>query len=164
MRAGVESRSRVSQRTANCSKKVGGPLGFLFDNHRGRCIEILWAVAALLIALTGLGLGAAQDAAGQGRTRTGNEMLPACRAFLEGPRLNEHATTEEALRAGFCAGYVAGIIEESTEACVPAISSREAVHTVVEFLETHSEQLNDDFEELVEDALRATWPCPAQQP
>jgi hypothetical protein len=30
---------------------------------------------------------------------------------------------------------------------------------VVEYLETHSEQLNDDFEDLVEGALQASWPC-----
>jgi hypothetical protein len=30
-------------------------------------------------------------------------------------------------RAGFCAGYVSGILAESTDACVPPVSAREAV-------------------------------------
>ena len=90
------------------------------------------------------------EASAQGHTRTGNEMLPVCRAFLEGPGLFEHATAEQALRAGFCGGYIAGILSESTEACVPPVSTRDAVRTVVEYLETHSEQLNNDFDDLVE--------------
>src|SRR6266498_344771 len=110
-----------------------------------------WPVAALLIRLIGLAVVGAgtHEAAAQGHTRTGNEMLPACRAFLEGSKLFEHATAEQAVRAGFCAGYVTGILEESTDACVPAVSAREAVLTVVE--------------DLVERALIATWPCPQRQ-
>jgi len=75
----------------------------------------------------------------------------------------EHATAEQALRAGFCAGYVSGILAESTDACVPPVSAREAVRTVVEYLEAHSEQLDDEFEDLVERALLATWPCPPEE-
>ena len=128
---------------------------------RGRRMKT-WPVAALLIRLIGLAVVGAgtHEAAAQGHTRTGNEMLPACRAFLEGPKLFEHATAEQAVRAGFCAGYVTGILEESTDACVPPVSAREVVLTVVEYLDTHPEQLNEDFEDLVERALIATWPCP----
>jgi hypothetical protein len=49
------------------------------------------------------------------------------------------------------------------DACVPPVSAREAVRTVVEYLEAHSEQLDDEFEDLVERALLATWPCPPEQ-
>jgi hypothetical protein len=48
---------------------------------------------------------------------------------------------------------------EETEACVPPAPAREAVRTVVEYLETHSNQLNEAFDDLVEHALTATWPC-----
>jgi hypothetical protein len=114
------------------------------------------AIAALLsaLALTGAYM---RDATAQGATPTGTEMLPACRAFLEGP--GPHATQEQTLQAGFCAGYVLGIMAEETEACVPTVPAREAVRTVVEYLETHSDQLNEAFDDLVEHALIATWPC-----
>jgi hypothetical protein len=35
--------------------------------------------------LSGLALAGLREAAAQGDTRTGTEMLPHCRAFLEGP-------------------------------------------------------------------------------
>ena len=125
-------------------------------------MQTLPAAAALVIGLAVVGADT-HEASAQGHNSTGNEMLPLCRAFLEGPGLLEHATAEQALRAGFCAGYVSGILAESTEACVPPVSAREAVRTVVEYLEAHSEQLDDDFEDLVERALLATWPCPPGQ-
>src|SRR6266540_5030739 len=123
-------------------------------------MQTLPAAAALVIGLAVVGADT-HEASAQGHNSTGNEMLPLCRAFLEGPGLLEHATPEQALRAGFCAGYVTGILEESTDACVPPVSAREVVLTVVEYLDTHPEQLNDDFEDLVERALLATWPCPS---
>src|SRR5713101_1917408 len=123
-------------------------------------MKTLPAVAALALAVVGADT---HEASAQGHASTGNEMLPTCRAFLEGPGLLEHATAEQALRAGFCAGYVSGILAESTDACVPPVSAREAVRTVVEYLEAHSEQLDDEFEDLVERALLATWPCPPEE-
>jgi hypothetical protein len=118
-----------------------------------------WPAIAALIS--GLALAGSQmrEAAAQGDTRTGIEMLPNCRAFLEGPGLLERATQEQILRAGFCAGFVLGIMPEETEACVPPVPAREAVRTVVDYLDAHSDQLNDAFDDLVERALTATWPC-----
>jgi len=56
-------------------------------------------VSALTALLIGLAVvGADTDKASTQGTRTGNEMLPACRTFLEGPGLVEHATVEQALR------------------------------------------------------------------
>jgi hypothetical protein len=109
--------------------------------------------------LSGLALAGLREAAAQGDTRTGTEMLPHCRAFLEGPASFEHATPEQTLRAGFCAGYVLGIMAEETEACVPPVPARGSVRTIVDYLETHSDELNQAFDGLVERALTATWPC-----
>ena len=125
-------------------------------------MKTLPAVAAMVVGLAVVGADT-HEASAQGHASTGNEMLPTCRAFLEGPGLLGHATPEQALRAGFCAGYVSGILAESTDACVPPVSATEAVRTVVEYLEAHSEQLDDEFEDLVERALLATWPCPPEQ-
>ena len=115
-------------------------------------------VLALLGILAAAG-AEMREASAQRDTRTGTEMLPYCRAFLEGPEVLKNATQEQNLRAGFCAGYVLGILTEETEACVPPINAREALRVVVEYLDTHSDQLNDPFENLVERALTATWPC-----
>jgi hypothetical protein len=51
---------------------------------------------------------------------------------LEGPGLFEHGTRELTLRAGFCAGYVLGIMAEETEACVPPVPAKEAVQHALE--------------------------------
>jgi Rap1a immunity proteins len=115
----------------------------------------------ILTLLTVLALAEAgtYEVTAQANTRTGTEMLPHCRAFLQGPALFEHAPHEQTLRAGFCAGYVLGIMAEETDACVPPVPAREAVRTVVEYLETHSDELDMPFDDLVERALIATWPC-----
>jgi hypothetical protein len=114
-------------------------------------MQTLPAVAALVIGLAIVGADT-HEVSAQGHASTGNEMLPLCRAFLEGPGLLEHATAEQALRAGFCAGCVRNTRRIDR-----------AVRTVVEYLEAHSEQLDDEFEDLVERALLATWPCPPEQ-
>jgi hypothetical protein len=115
-------------------------------------------ILALLgvLALVGAGM---HEATAQADKGTGTEMLAACRAFLEGSKLLERANQEQTLRARFCAGYVLGIIAEETEACVSALPVREAVRAVVEYLETHSDDLDKPFDDLVERALISTWPC-----
>ena len=107
-------------------------------------------IAALLAILGAVGADMRETSA-QKDTRTGAEMLPSCRAFLQGP---------EALKnAGFCAGYIIGILTEETEACVPPIKGSDAVRSVIEYIEAHSDQLNEAFDDLVERALVAIWPC-----
>jgi Rap1a immunity proteins len=120
--------------------------------------ELLQTGVALLIGLTVV--ANTQETAWQQGGRTGKEMLPICRAFLEGPKLAEHATAGQALQAGFCAGYIVGRIDESTDACVPPVSGIEAVEKIVNFLEAHPEELDQDFEELVGRAFPSIWPCP----
>ena len=115
-------------------------------------------ILALLRLLALIGVSTHQAIA-QGDVRTGTEMLAACRAFLEGPKLLERSTQELTLRAGFCAGYVSGIMAEETEACVPPVTASEAVRKVVEYLETHSDELDKPFDDVVARALIATWPC-----
>jgi Rap1a immunity proteins len=39
------------------------------------------------------------------------------------------------------------------------VPAREAVRTVVDYLEAHPDQLNQAFDDLVERALTDTWPC-----
>jgi Rap1a immunity proteins len=119
--------------------------------------ELSATSVALLIGLTFV--ADPQETAAQQGGRTGKEMLPICRAFLEGPKLVEHATAEQALQAGFCAGFIAGMIDETTDACVPPVSGIEAVQKIVNFLEAHPEELDSDFEELVARALPSIWPC-----
>jgi hypothetical protein len=112
-----------------------------------------------ILALLALAGASTHHAAAQSDVRTGTQMLAACRAFLEGPKLLERANQELILRAGFCAGYVSGIMAEETEACVPSISAIEAVRKVVDYLETHSDELDKPFDDVVERAMIATWPC-----
>jgi hypothetical protein len=120
---------------------------------RWYCKGILAVLGALALA------GANTPRAAQRDSRTGTDMLASCRAFLEGPKLLEHGTQELTFRAGFCAGYVVGIMAEETEACVPPVSAKEAVGKVVDYLETHSDELDMPFDDLVERALISTWPC-----
>ena len=113
----------------------------------------VWLIAALLIGLAAVRAEAQKDSI------TGAAMLSACRAFLEGPEALKSATQQENLRAGFCAGYVLAMVTEETEACVPPISGKDAVAKVVEYLETHPDELDDAFEEIIERAFIASWPC-----
>ena len=115
-------------------------------------------IAALLAILGAVGADMRETSA-QKDTRTGTEMLPSCRAFLEGPEALKNATQEENLRAGFCAGYIIGMLTEETEACVPPIKGSDAVRSVIEYIEAHSDHLNEAFDDLVERALIAIWPC-----
>jgi len=116
------------------------------------------SIVALLCLLAFAG-AITREAIAQGDIRTGTEMLAACRAFLEVPKLLERATQELTLRAGFCAGYVSGIMAEETEACIPPVTATEAVRVIVDYLEKHSDELDKPFDVLVERALIATWPC-----
>jgi hypothetical protein len=144
----------MTQPNATQRHPRGRGAGVLSSRMRRLPQGIMALIGAL--ALAGADI---HEAVAQGVTPTGTEMLPACRAFLEGPGSFEHSTQEQTLRAGFCAGYVLGVMAEETEACVPPVSAREAVRTVVDYLDAHSEQLNEAFDDLVERALTATWPC-----
>jgi hypothetical protein len=121
---------------------------------------VRWSSEGILAVLGVLALAGANTlGAAQKDSRTGTDMLTGCRAFLEGPKLLELGTQELTLRAGFCAGYVVGIMAEETEACVPPVSAKEVVGKVVDYLETHSDELDMPFDDLVERALISTWPC-----
>jgi hypothetical protein len=115
-------------------------------------------IAALLTGLVALGADM-REVSAQKEAITGAGMVSACRAFLEGPEALKNATKEENLRAGFCAGYVVAMLTEETEACVPPMTGKDAVAKVVEYLEAHPDELNDGFEDIVDRAFIANWPC-----
>src|SRR5437763_8768144 len=82
---------------------------------------------------------------------------PPC--VLGRPRGSQERNPRGNLRPGFCAGYIIGMLTEETEACVPPIKGSDAVRSVIEYIEAHSDQLNEAFDDLVERALIAIWPC-----
>src|SRR5436305_6546941 len=66
----------------------------------GRSRMNFWRIAALLGIILGAVGADMRETSAQKDTRTGTEMLPSCRAFLEGPEALKNATQEENLRAG----------------------------------------------------------------
>jgi hypothetical protein len=117
----------------------------------------------ILIALAGIA-AMVSPAGAQQRTKSGNDMIEACRMFASGTA----STPDNALQAGTCLGeidalnWLAPVMEgESVRACVPTIATQQQMaKVVVDYLVQNADRLREPFQGLALEALADTWPCP----
>jgi Rap1a immunity proteins len=98
---------------------------------------------------------------------TGEQMLQPCTHALLGSGDN----SLDWMPMGFCIGVISGIartaphLDPGSQFCVPAEATRDVqLATVVHYLESHTERLQEDFVVLAFQALQKTWPCPEAPP
>ena len=82
-----------------------------------------------------------------------NSVMPGCRAFIA-------QTNEDMLGQGYCAGLVDGLVYADRDLCLPAGATVErAIKLIVQYIDAHSGQANENFRRLALEALRQSWPC-----
>ena len=112
--------------------------------------------------------------------RSGNHMLPLCKAWLgmisnDVTRIQNELATGNAspggipahfMQVGMCAGEVAGIADilngsdQIPAACIPkGVTREQVVRVVVTTLEQAPGQLNEDFAASAAAAIVIAWPC-----
>jgi hypothetical protein len=107
-------------------------------------------IGILSVIMSGLAV-AEQD------TESANFWLPFCRQVITG-----HLPQGDAFNDGACAGTIAGLMYtgRSVGVCAPEGATREqALRVVVQYLDQRPARTNENFEDLVVEAMRAAWPC-----
>jgi hypothetical protein len=113
-----------------------------------RCLRGIVLIAALVLDC---GAAFAED------TTSANYVMAGCRAFLL-PKI-PHDTNLN-LIAGVCAGIVSGINYAAADVCPPiGVTSVQSVHIVVNYIDGRPARLNENFNAIALEALRAAWPC-----
>jgi hypothetical protein len=80
-----------------------------------------------------------------------NEMLPGCRAYVNGA--TDSQQTEP------CVGVVNGEIYDPV-ACKPeGVTADQIIRVVVQYMDSRPARLNEDFYDFMLEAVRKTWPC-----
>jgi hypothetical protein len=96
------------------------------------------------------------------RLVTGEEMVQPCTQAL----LGDSADSLDFMPMAFCIGVISGIVwaaprlETGSQFCIPPDTTRdEQLTKVVQYMEAHTERLQEDFLILAFQALRQSWPC-----
>jgi hypothetical protein len=91
-------------------------------------------------------------------TRSAGFMLPHCKAGLD-------PATRDAVGGG-CLGivgtlsFVSHVLDQGLQFCQPStISPEQMLGTVIDFVETHPERMQEDFRLLALTAMHDAWPC-----
>jgi len=104
---------------------------------------------ALIAAMSGFAY--AEDA------NSANYIMPGCRLYLQ-PSLP--ANGMDGIDAGRCSGLVSGLFYAAIDVCNPAgVTTEQLVRVVVQYIDNRPARLNESFNLLAVEALRAAWPC-----
>ena len=116
----------------------------------------LLALAPVLLAATAPSQPAAEPPQPTAKTSTAEWVMVGCRALVANDSKDE-------FRQGVCVGEVAGIAagaEIAKQACVPdGASNQQLVTVVMQFIDAHSQRLQEPFSVLALEALGIVWPC-----
>ncbi len=90
-------------------------------------------------------------------------IMPGCRDAASLITFSHTGESEEDVsRMSFCMGVVVGLsfIGQPYGICVPpGTTSQQATRVVVQYIDGQPARMNEDFNSLAVEALRATWPC-----
>jgi len=127
------------------------------------------------IAVVGLVLllGGASAQAWREDQHDGNRLLAMCRDYLRFDEAGGRATAQGNYNAGYCQGFVVGLIEMHEGArstgpqplrpffCLPPgeVTWNQTVRVYVRYLETHPARLHLDQRDLLIEALSDAFPC-----
>jgi len=113
-----------------------------------RCLRSIALITAIIL---NCGVAFAED------TTSANYVMAGCRAFLL-PKIPHDYNLS--LIAGVCAGIVSGINYAAADVCPPkGVTSVQSVRIVVNYIDGRPARLNENFNALALEALRAAWPC-----
>jgi hypothetical protein len=108
---------------------------------------IVTSTGVLLLVLLFVSDGRAMDAGA-----SANRVMIGCR----------HAIAEdgqEAVTQGFCLGSISGVWDFAGVCSPHGALLGQAVRIVVQYIDSRPTRLNEPFNALAGEALRATWPC-----
>jgi Rap1a immunity proteins len=112
-------------------------------------LRLGWHGIVVIAALTLSGgtVSAEQD------VKSANFVMPGCRAFLtddEGAGL---------FLEGWCGGLVSGLVESESNCAPSAVTPRQLVRVVVQYVDARPARMHESFKKLALEALKAAWPC-----
>ena len=120
-----------------------------------RATARLVAVACLLIALGTARVHSQPEG-------SANAIMPGCVVDLT-PAPRRRGPVPTPVEAGECLGEVDGIVETARkfgEVCPPPdVTTGQAVHVVVQYINARPERMHEQFSRLALEALTAAWPC-----
>lgn len=122
-----------------------------------------------IIVAIGLVVCSAGVAAEEGRVTNGNDLLIACKDFINA----EVDSSAERFNMGYCAGMVPAVGNtfaifqvvkpEAAIVCLPKqqFTQGQAIRVVIKYLENHPERLHEDPMKLTVLAYMNAYPCKA---
>ena len=155
----AQAASEALRRARRCSEgegALGAAQRGLAEAMTTRAAARLVAVACLLIAL-----GTARVHS-QPEVGSANAIMPGCVVVLT-PAPRRRGPVPTPVEAGECLGEVDGIVETARkfgEVCPPPdVTTGQAVHVVVQYINARPERMHEQFSRLALEALTAAWPC-----
>lgn len=111
------------------------------------CLRAIALVAA--IVLSG-GFAFAEDAG-----FSAHDLMPGCRAYLR-----NNISIEDYFAAKYCAQIIDGLLGPEPGICPPASSAQQqAASAVVKYIDARPARVQESFQKLAREALRAAFPC-----
>jgi hypothetical protein len=90
-----------------------------------------------------------------------NEDMPGCRAHIAMIDKKPYETSSSFFfQQGYCMGTIQGIFSALMDICAPpGVTKTQMIRVVVKYIDDRPARLNEDFNALAVEALRAAWPC-----
>jgi hypothetical protein len=121
-------------------------------------LSVLGAIALIVAMTFNCGVAVAEP-----NQTSADYLMPGCRDAASLVTFSNIGESEEqASLMGFCAGIVVGlsVMGQREGICVPAgTTAQQVTSIVVQYIDGQPARINENFNRLAVEALRANWPC-----
>ncbi len=121
-------------------------------------LPVLGGIALIVVMIFSCGVAVAEPP-----QTSADYIMPGCRDAASLITFSDaRESQEDVSRMSFCMGVVVGLsfIGLPYGICVPAgTTSQQATRVVVQYIDGQPARMQEDFNSLAVEALRATWPC-----
>ncbi len=121
-------------------------------------LPVLSGIALIVVMIFRYGVAVAEP-----NQTSADYIMSGCRDAASLITFSKAGESEDDIsRMSFCMGVVVGLsfMGQPYGICVPAgTTSQQATRVVVQYIDGQSARMNEDFNSLAVEALRATWPC-----